>query len=112
MNMQQRAEPKYEVVWPLGRTVTAQDIGLAPPVVDLNDKTVVEMWAGVYRGDEIYASLREELRKRFPRVKIVEHTAGGDIYHVVSNEREHAAASIPKLLQEHGGDVIVSSVGA
>ena len=104
--------PEYEVVWPLGRSVANQRVDLAPPVTDLNGKTICEMWAGVYRGDEIYAILREELRRRYPGVRIIDHTAGGDIYHVVSNEREFAAASVPALVRQHGCDAVISSVGA
>lgn len=101
----------FEVVWPLGRTAAGNSVDPAAPVTDLNDKTVGELWATLYRGDEMFHILREELRKRFPRVKFVEHGVTGSIY-LGTNEREYADVQLPTLLKQQGCDAVISAVGA
>ena len=110
MHSQQAAteDSMFEVVWPLGRFVS-RAVDLASPVGDLNGKTVCELWDEVFRGDEIYATFREELRKIFPRVRIVEWKTLGNIHGV--HEREFVA-DLPRLLREHGCDAVISAVGA
>lgn len=111
MNQQPRpaGEPVYEVVWPLGKYVPRPVVELAPAHSDLNGKTVCEMWDGVFRGDQIYPILNEELRKRYPDIKIVDHKTMGNTHG--TNEREYVA-DLPNLLRQHGADAVISAVGA
>lgn len=67
------------------------------------------MWDGVFRGDQIYPILNEELRKRFPGVNIVDHVTMGNTHG--TNEREYVA-NLPNLLKEKGCDAVISAVGA
>ena len=53
--------------------------------------------------------LNEELRKRYPGIKIVDHVTMGATHG--TNERE-VVASIPDLLRKHGADAVISGVGA
>ena len=101
-------KPLFEVVWPLGRFVS-KPVELAAAVLDLNGKTVCELWDDVFRGDQIYAVLNEELRKKFPDITIVEAKTLGNIHGV--HEREYVA-NLPDLLQQHGSDAVISAVGA
>jgi hypothetical protein len=102
-------EPVYEVVWPLGKYTPKPQVDLAPPLADLNGKTIGEMWDNVFRGDQIYPILNEELRRRFPGVKIVDHVTMGNTHG--TNEREYVA-NLPNLLKEQGCDAVISAVGA
>ena len=102
------AEAAFEVVWPLGK-LAAKPVVSAPPIVDLNGKTVCELWDGVFRGDEIYPILRAELQKQFPGVKIVDYKTMGNTHD--RNEREYVA-NLPGLLRQHGVDAVISAVGA
>jgi hypothetical protein len=102
-------EPVYEVVWPLGEYVPRPLVQPAPALTDLNGKTIGEMWDGVFRGDQIYPILNEELRKRFPDIKIVDHRTMGNTHG--TNEREYVA-DLPNLLQQQGCDAVISAVGA
>lgn len=103
-----KAEPCYEVVWPLGKTVS-RPVALAPALHDLNGKTVCEIWDWVFRGDQMYAILNEELRKRYPGIKIVDHKTMGDSHG--RNEREYVA-NLESLLRQHRCDAVISGVGA
>jgi len=110
MNQQQRdsTEPAYEVVWPLGKAVVTP-VDLAPAILDLNGRTVCEMWNWGFRGDQIYPILNEELRKRFPDVKIVDHQTLGNTHG--PNEKDYVA-NFPDLLRQHGCDALISATGA
>ena len=55
----------YRVVWPRGaRTVQATDV--APRLSTLEGKTIGQLWDDLFRGDEIFPILEEELARRFP----------------------------------------------
>ena len=103
------AEPVYEVVWPLGKYVPREHVDPAPAIADLNGKTICEMWDNVFRGDQIYAALNQELRKRFPDIKIVDHKTMGNTHG--TNEREYVA-DLPNLLKQHTADAVISAIGA
>ena len=101
-------EPLYQVLWPLGRKMVST-YAAAPRVSDLNDKTICELWDGVFRGDEIFPLVRNYIKARFPRAKFVEYSKF-DNFHSV---REHAAADrLPEQLRRYGGDVAIVGVGA
>ena len=100
-------EPFYDVVWPLGRCVSPP-MHLAPGLVDLNGKTIGELWDGVFRGDQVFPILNEELRKRFPGIKIVEHKTMGTTFGNVPDY----IAKLPGLLKEYACDAVISAVGA
>lgn len=102
------AEPRYEAVWPLGKSVY-ETVPLAPPIEDLNGKTVCQVWDELFRGDEMLAIIREELTKRYPAVKFLGHTLFGNT--TGPNQREVVAA-LPGLLRQHGCDAVISGVGA
>ena len=102
-------EPLYEVVWPLGKTVPHPPVDLAPPILDLSGKTVGELWTGVFRGDQIFSTLNEELRKKYPGIKILDHKVMGNTHG--RDEREYVA-NLANLLREQGCDAVISAVGA
>ena len=110
MHMQSPAsiEPLFEVVWPLGKFVS-DPVKPAPALADLDGKTICEMWDGVFRGDEMYAVLNEELRVRYPNIKIIGHDTMG--YTHDANERDYVS-NLPSLLRKHGCDAVISAVGA
>ena len=101
-------EPLYEVVWPLGRFVSPP-VDPAPALEDLNGKTVCELWDWVFRGDQMYAVINAELRKKFPGVKFVEWQHLGNTN--ANNARDYVS-NLPALLKQHGCDAIISAVGA
>lgn len=102
------AEPVYEVVWPLGKSMY-ETAPLAPEIPDLGGKTVCELWDWRFRGEDISPALREELSKRYPGIKFVDYNTFGDTHG--PKERE-VVANLPKMLKEHRCDAVISSVGA
>ena len=63
-------EPTYEVLWPLDRrAVNTQNAAAGLP--DLSGKVVCELWDFIFRGDVMYAHIREKLSALYPGIKFV-----------------------------------------
>ena len=101
-------EPTYEVVWPLGRHVTKR-ADIAPSLSDLNGKTVCYLWNSAFRGEQMFPILSEELRKRFPDVRIIDQDTMGSTHGL--DEKQYIA-SLPELLKNHEAAAVISGVGA
>lgn len=101
------SEPDYEVVWPLGKIVGAKS-DLAAGLNDLNGKTVVEIWDGVFRGDEVFPIMREELKKAYPDVTIIPFETIGIPY---GNIKDYVA-ELPDKLKALNADAAIVGVGA
>ena len=113
MNDRKHAVPSEtlnEVVWPLGKFV-APPLEFAPGLLDLNGKTIGELWDGVFKGDQIYPIIREELRNRYPGIKIVDYETMGYKHGNNISERAYIAA-LPALLRHHQCDAVIVAVGA
>src|SRR4051794_29368469 len=107
MDMSQ-VEAQFEVVWPLGRSV-CKATALAPAILDLNGKTVCELWDWVFRGDQMFPIINRELREQFPGINIVDYQAMGNPR---GRDEAEYAAMLPELLRRHGCDAVISAVGA
>ena len=69
----------YEVVYPLGiRTLTDKEV--APSLPDLNGKTIGMLWNHGFRGNETFPIIEEELKKRYPDVKVIPYEAFGNFH--------------------------------
>src|SRR5678816_2188518 len=69
----------YRVVWPRGaRTVQASNV--APRLSTLEGKTIGQLWDDLFRGDEIFPTLEEELGRRFPGVRFVRYDTFGSTH--------------------------------
>ena len=96
----------YEVVWPRGPK-TAAVTALAPRLDTLAGKTVGELWDDLFRGDEIFPVLRQELRNRFAGLRIVEYPAFGSTH---GAEEHESIAHLPERIAEHGVDAVISGM--
>ena len=101
-------QPTYEVVWPLGKSHWDKR-DLNPALVDLNGKTIAEVWDRVFRGEEIFPAIRAALKKRFPEVRFLEYDRFGDTHGV---NQKQVLADLPDHLRSHGADAVISGVGA
>ena len=107
--MKSRAgEPDYEVVWPLGKPAYATREP-TERVADLNDKVVGELWDYLFRGEEIFPILREQLKARFPGMRFVTHEVFGNVH---GPQQRQLVARVPELLRSHGVDAVISGIGA
>ena len=96
----------YGVVWPRGaRTVEATDV--APRLSTLEGKTIGQLWDDLFRGDEIFPILEEELAQRFPGVRFVRYDTFGSTH----GRHEHRVlAELPEMLRLHQVDAVISGM--
>lgn len=96
----------YRVVWPRGaRTVQAADV--APRLDGLAGKTIGQLWDDLFRGDEIFPILEEELGRRFPGVRFVRYDAFGSTH---GRHEQRVLAELPDKLRAHGVDAVISGM--
>ena len=104
---------KFSVVGPVseevGKGIPAGKVGIAHRLADLNGKTVCEVWNGVFRGDALFPIIRQQLKKRYPGVKVIPYTesplfnTGDDINKICENLRN--------FLSQKGCDALIAGVG-
>ena len=102
------APPVYDVVWPLAPSV-APPGSLAPRSADLRDKTVGELWDYLFKGEEIFPLIRQQLAERYPGIRFVEFERFGSTH---GRDEKELATTLPTQLREHGCDAVISAVGA
>ena len=101
-------EPRYEVVWPLGK-LNYQTLSLAPRVLDLRGKTICELSDWLFRVEEVFPIIRELLQKQYSGIKFVGYTTFGNTHGPKESE---VLAALPELLRKHRCDVVISGVGS
>lgn len=98
---------EYAVVWPRSpRTVKMTPV--ATRLDTLKGKTIAQIWDYIFRGDEIFPILEEEIGRRFPGTRFISYkefgsTHGGDEREVVAN--------LPSRLKELNCDAVISGMG-
>ena len=97
----------YQVVWP--RSAKSVEVKpLAPRLASLEGKTIGFVWDYLFRGDEIWPTLKEELSARFTGMRFVDYDAFGSTH----GEDEHQVLdSMPGKIRELKVDAIVSGMG-
>jgi hypothetical protein len=100
-------ETDYQVIWPLGK-LASRNVTLQSRIPDLNGKTICEISDYIFRSEEIFPAVREELRKIYPDIKFIEYTHFGNIHGV---DEAEVIRSLPSRLKEHGCDGVISGVG-
>lgn len=100
-------EPTYDVVWPKS-PLGVQSRELAPRLETLDGKRVAFLWDYLFRGDELFPVLHDQLVERFPSIEILNYDVFGNTHG--GDEREMIAA-LPSVLQDHGVDAVVSGIG-
>ncbi len=101
-------EATFDVVWPLGKPTYATRAPVER-VVDLSNKVVAETWDYLFRGEEWFPILREELTRRYPGIRFVTYDTFGNLHG--PNQRE-LVAKVPALLKEFKVDAVISGIGA
>ena len=93
-------------LWPRGQK-TVKVTELAKRLSSLDGKTIGELWDDLFRGDEIFPMLEEELRRRFPGVTFVGYKAFGSTH---GRDERTVIAELPERLQRYGVDAIISGM--
>jgi hypothetical protein len=99
-------EAAYEVVWPLGTKHAAGSF--VPRLRDLDSVVVAELWDHLYRGDEGFPILRDELKRRHPGMTIVPYSEFGNIH---GGDDRAVLAELPSRLRDQGVDAVIAGVG-
>jgi hypothetical protein len=97
----------FEVAWPRGEKAI-ESIPLAKRLDTLEGKTIGIMWDWVYRGDEMFPVVEEELAKRFPGITFVGYDEFGNPH---SAHEAEVLQNLPGLAEKHGCDAFIVGVG-
>ena len=98
----------YEVAWPRGPSAV-NIIPLAKRLDTLQGKTIGEIWNGVFRGDELFPALEEELKKRYPDVKFINFKEFGNAF---TAHEAKVFGELPAIAKKYGCDGFIVGVGA
>ena len=93
-------------VWPRGRKI-GEITDLAPRLTSLEGKTIGELWDDLFRGDEIFPILEEELGRRFPGLRFVRYDAFGSTH---GADEQRVLATLSDTLRRHGVDAVISGM--
>lgn len=106
--MKKSEECEYQVLWPGGKNSVPR-IEPAKRPSTLDGLTIGFVWDYVFRGDEIFPIIKEELCKRFDNISFVEWEVFGPTF---GGEEAAVIARLPSLLHKHKVDVAISGIGA
>lgn len=97
----------YDVVWPKSPRGVSQR-PLAPRLDDLDGARVAFLWDYLFRGDEIFPALRDELTERFPGIEIIGYEEFGNTH---GGDEAEVIAGLPDGLAARHIDAVVSGMG-
>ena len=101
------ASGPYAVVWPRSeKAVEVKPLARRPDSLD--GKKVAFLWDYLFRGDEIWTMLQEELPKRYPGMSFVGYEEFGSTH---GDEEHRVLAELPGKLKALGIDAVVSGMG-
>jgi len=96
----------YEAYWPRGAR-QQKTRALAPRLDTLEGKTVAQLWDYLFKGDEVFALLEEDLKRRYPGIKFVSWREFGSTH---ADDEKEALAALPKRFKELGVDAVISGM--
>ncbi len=94
-------------VWPRS-PVGVQSTPLAPRLDSLDDVTIGFVWDYLFRGEELFAELETELRRRHPGIRIVGYETFGNIH---GGDEAEVVAGLSDRLHKHHVDAVVAGIG-
>ena len=100
-------EPTYDVVWPKSPLGT-QARRPAPRLVTLAGARIGFAWDHMFRGEELFPVLAEELRRRYEGVEIVGYEVFGNLH---GPQEQELVAALPDALHRYRVDAMVSGNG-
>lgn len=100
-------EPVYDVVWP--RSGLGIDTAkLAPRLATLNGARIGFVWDYLFRGDELFPVLAQQLTERFNDVTIVDYDVFGNSH---GGDEAEFIARLPVQLASERVDAVISGMG-
>lgn len=104
------AEPRYAVVRPIpprGAQRHRAAARLDGPA-GLATARIGFVWDYMFRGEEIFPVIADELRRRYPTVDIIGYDTFGNVH---GPDEASVVEALPGLLDEHGIDAVVVGNG-
>ncbi len=99
--------PQYETVWPRSPQGVQQQ-RRAPRLDSLDNARVAFLWDYLFRGDELFPVLADELRRRHPTIDIVGYEEFGNLH---GADEKIRLAQLPTELRDRGVDAVISGMG-
>ena len=97
----------YAVVWP--RSAKAVEIKpLARRLDSMEGKTIAFLWDDLFRGDEIWPILKQELASRYSGLTFIDHDTFGSTH---GDEEHRVLAELPGKITSLKIDAVVSGMG-
>ncbi len=100
-------EATYDVVWP-GSARGLQAHRQADRLTSLDGARVAFLWDYLFRGDELFPVLAQELLDRFDGVEIIDYREFGNLHGADEKVR---IERLPDDLRDRGVDAVVSGMG-
>ena len=97
----------YDVVWP-GSAQGIQRRRQADRLETLDGRRVAFLWDYLFRGDELFPLLEEELRRRHPGIDILPYDVVGNTH---GGDEAEVMQALPRTLRDRGVDAVVSGMG-
>ena len=105
--MARRNSSDYAVVWP--RSAKAVEVKpLARRLDRIDGKTIAFLWDALFRGDEIWPILKDELSRRYTDVNFVDHDTFGSTH---GDDEHRVLAELPGKIRSMNIDAVVSGMG-
>ena len=101
------SEDIYAALWPRGEK-TVEIAPLAPRLDTLEGKTVAFLWDYLFRGDEIFPILENELSAAYPDMKFVGYSTFGSTHGASEGQ---IIADLPTTLADNKVDAVISGMG-
>jgi hypothetical protein len=100
-------EPTYDVVWPKS-PLGAQARRPATRLSTLTGKRIAFVWDHLFRGEELFPVLADELRRRYEGLDIVDYDVFGNLH---GPDEHELVRGLPAALAMHRIDGVVSGNG-
>ena len=105
--VRQESDGYYEAYWPRAPR-QAKLKPLAKRLDTLAGKKVAFLWDYLFRGDEIWETLKVELAARYPGISFVDWKEFGNTH---GSEERKIVAALPQKFKELGIDAAISGMG-
>ncbi len=86
----------------------AETARLSQRLDTLAGKTVAELWDWLFRGDEIFRALEQELARRCPGIRFIHYDEFGSTH---GGREAEVLAALPEKLVQHGCQAALSGMG-
>ena len=97
----------YEVVWPRSER-KSELTPLARRLETLDGVKVAQLWDFLFRGDEVFEALEDDLRARFPKIEFISWREFGNTH---GDEEVQILAGLPQRLKDLGVGAVISGMG-